>query len=61
MVFREEVPDGWAARGALSYDLLESDQDSEICSEPQIFSWFVINCTLYIVVCRGRWGGGGFS
>ena len=48
MVFREEVPGGWAARGALSYELLESDQHSEICSEPLIFSWFVIDCTLYM-------------
>ena len=36
------------ARGALSYELLESDQHSGICSEPLIFSWFVINCTLYM-------------
>ena len=52
MVIREEVPDGWAARGALNYKLLESDQHSEICSDPLIFFWFVINCTLYNVVHR---------
>ena len=44
------------ARGALSYELLESDQHSEICSEPLNFSWFVINCTLYIGMQR-RSGG----
>ena len=36
------------ARGALSYELLESDQHSKICYEPLNFSWFVINCTLYM-------------
>ena len=35
------------ARG-LSYELLESDQHSKICSEPLIFSWLVINCKLYM-------------
>ena len=37
---------------------LVSVQHSKICSQPQIFSWFVINCALYIVVCRGGWAGG---
>ena len=59
MVSREEVPRGWGAGDAHSYELLESDQHSEICSEPLIFSWFVINCTLYIVVYRGGRGSGG--
>ena len=36
------------ARGALSNELLESDQHSEICSDSLIFSWFLINCTLYM-------------
>ena len=47
MVSREEVPGGWGAGGAHSYEVLESDQHSEICSEPLIFSWFVINCPLH--------------
>ena len=59
MVSREEVPGGWGAGGAHSYEVLESDQHSEICSEPLIFSWFVINCKLYIVVYRGGRGSGG--
>ena len=34
---------GW---GALNNERQESVQHSEICSQPQIFYWFVINCTL---------------
>ena len=44
------------ARGALSCELLEFDQHSEIYSEPLNFSWFVINCTLYIGMQRTSGG-----
>ena len=43
------------------YELLKSAQLREICSEPQIIAWFVINCTPLHCVYRGGLGGGGFA
>ena len=43
--------------GALIYELLKSAQRSEICSEPQNFSWFVINCRILHCVYIENPGG----
>ena len=43
---------------ALNYELLKAAHHSKNCSEPQISSWFVINCAP-LHYRGGPWGGGG--